>query len=140
MALRYGILYIEVHLLPENINAVFHHFAPLRAFAAVTRGSYFTSAFKKCAICVLSPYIPNTLLAEKIELDLENNWAVVAEAIQTILRREGYPNPYEALKGLTRTNAKINQATIADFIDTLEVSDSIKAELKVITPANYTGI
>ncbi|MBD1261168.1 adenylosuccinate lyase [Maribacter polysiphoniae] len=77
---------------------------------------------------------------EKIELDLENNWAVVAEAIQTILRREGYPNPYEALKGLTRTNAKINQATIADFIDTLEVSDSIKAELKVITPANYTGI
>ncbi|MBD0776612.1 adenylosuccinate lyase [Maribacter sp. ANRC-HE7] len=77
---------------------------------------------------------------EKIELDLENNWAVVAEAIQTILRREGYPNPYEALKGLTRTNAKINQATISDFIDTLEVSDSIKAELKVITPANYTGI
>lgn len=77
---------------------------------------------------------------EKIELDLENNWAVVAEAIQTILRREGYPNPYEALKGLTRTNAKINQATFADFIDTLEVSDNIKAELKVITPANYTGI
>ena len=77
---------------------------------------------------------------EKFEQDLENNWAVVAEAIQTILRREGYPNPYEALKGLTRTNTKINQESIATFIDTLEVSDAIKAELKVITPSNYTGI
>ena len=76
----------------------------------------------------------------KFEDDLENNWAVVAEAIQTILRREGYPNPYEALKGLTRTNEKINQKSIADFIDTLEVSDAIKKELKVITPSNYTGI
>lgn len=77
---------------------------------------------------------------EKFEQDLENNWAVVAEAIQTILRREGYPNPYEALKGLTRTNTKINQQSIADFIETLEVSDEIKSELKVITPSNYTGI
>ena len=77
---------------------------------------------------------------EKFEQDLENNWAVVAEAIQTILRREGYPNPYEALKGLTRTNSKINQKSIADFIDTLETSDKIKAELKVISPSNYTGI
>jgi adenylosuccinate lyase len=77
---------------------------------------------------------------EKFEQDLENNWAVVAEAIQTILRREGYPNPYEALKGLTRTNTKINQQSIAEFIDTLDVSDAIKEELKVITPSNYTGI
>jgi len=77
---------------------------------------------------------------EKFEQDLENNWAVVAEAIQTILRREAYPNPYEALKGLTRTNEKINQQSIANFIDTLEVSDAIKEELKVITPSNYTGI
>ncbi|GAB7256696.1 adenylosuccinate lyase [uncultured Polaribacter sp.] len=77
---------------------------------------------------------------EKFEQDLENNWAVVAEAIQTILRREAYPNPYEALKGLTRTNDKINQNSIANFIDTLEVSDEIKNELKAITPANYTGI
>ncbi|MBP92870.1 MAG: adenylosuccinate lyase [Flavobacteriaceae bacterium] len=76
----------------------------------------------------------------KFEEDLENNWAVVAEAIQTILRREGYPNPYEALKGLTRTNEKINQQSISDFIDTLTVSDGIKKELKVITPRNYTGI
>ena len=77
---------------------------------------------------------------EKFEQDLENNWAVVAEAIQTILRREAYPNPYEALKGLTRTNEKINQKSIANFIDTLEVSSEIKEELKAITPANYTGI
>ncbi|MDP5230017.1 MAG: adenylosuccinate lyase [Cellulophaga sp.] len=77
---------------------------------------------------------------EKFEQDLENNWAVVAEAIQTILRREGYPNPYEALKGLTRTNEKINQQSIANFIDTLAVSVAIKNELKQITPSNYTGI
>ncbi|MGS2738502.1 adenylosuccinate lyase [Sinomicrobium sp. M5D2P17] len=77
---------------------------------------------------------------DKFAEDLENNWAVVAEAIQTILRREGYPNPYEALKGLTRTNEKINRQSIAKFIDTLEVSDVIKNELKQITPANYTGI
>ncbi|WP_296637354.1 adenylosuccinate lyase [Polaribacter sp.] len=77
---------------------------------------------------------------EKFEQDLESNWAVVAEAIQTILRREAYPNPYEALKGLTRTNDKINQNSIANFIDTLEVSNEIKTELKAITPSNYTGI
>ncbi len=76
----------------------------------------------------------------KFAEDLENNWAVVAEAIQTILRREGYPNPYEALKGLTRTNEKINQNSISNFIDTLEVSNEIKTELKQITPGNYTGI
>ena len=76
----------------------------------------------------------------KLNEDLENNWAVVAEAIQTILRREAYPNPYEALKGLTRTNEKINAKSIADFIDTLEVSEEIKTELKAITPQNYTGI
>ena len=77
---------------------------------------------------------------DRFEQDLENNWAVVAEAIQTILRRESYPNPYEALKGLTRTNEKINKDSIANFIDTLEVSDAIKKELKQISPSNYTGI
>ncbi len=76
----------------------------------------------------------------KFKEDLEANWAVVAEAIQTILRRENYPNPYEALKGLTRTNTQINQESIATFIDSLEVSETIKAELKQITPSNYTGI
>lgn len=80
------------------------------------------------------------LNAPKFAEDLENNWAVVAEAIQTILRREGYPNPYEALKGLTRTNEKINQKTMSDFIETLDISDAIKSELKQITPSNYTGI
>ena len=71
---------------------------------------------------------------------LEANWAVVAEAIQTILRREAYPNPYEALKELTRTNTQINADTIADFVSTLDVSDEIKEEIKQITPSNYTGI
>ena len=77
---------------------------------------------------------------DKLRQDLENNWAVVAEAIQTILRREGYPNPYEALKALTRTNEKINQETITNFINTLNVSDSVKQELASITPSNYTGL
>ena len=76
----------------------------------------------------------------KFEKDLEDNWAVVAEAIQTILRRESYPNPYEALKGLTRTNEAITQTSITNFIETLDVSDTIKTELKAITPSNYTGI
>ncbi|MEG0795854.1 MAG: adenylosuccinate lyase [Odoribacter sp.] len=84
----------------------------------------------------------NKLIINKdaIEKDLEKNWAVVAEAIQTILRREGYPNPYEALKALTRTNSKITRESIAEFIDTLEISASLKKELKQITPSNYTGI
>ena len=77
---------------------------------------------------------------EKIHEDLENNWAVVAEAIQTVLRREAYPNPYEALKGLTRTNEGMSEATIHEFIDSLEVSAAIKEELKAINPQNYTGI
>ena len=84
----------------------------------------------------------NKLLLNKSKFaeDLENNWAVVAEAIQTILRREGYPNAYEALKGLTRTNEKINAQSIAAFIETLDVSESVKQEMRVITPSNYTGI
>ena len=76
----------------------------------------------------------------KFHEDLEKNWAVVAEAIQTILRREGYPNPYEALKGLTRTNTTIDKNAIHSFIATLEVSDEIKAELLQITPSNFLGI
>ena len=77
---------------------------------------------------------------EKIKEDLDHNWAVVAEAIQTILRREGYPNPYEALKELTRTNAEITQASIQDFIDGLDIDSKIKAEMKNISPYNYTGL
>ena len=74
-----------------------------------------------------------------IDTDLENNWAVVAEGIQTILRREGYPKPYEALKALTRINTNINKEAIHRFIETLNVNDQIKEELKQITPHNYTG-
>ena len=77
---------------------------------------------------------------EAIRADLDDNWAVVAEAIQTILRKEGYPKPYEALKALTRTNGLIEQPTLSNFIDTLQISDELKAYLKSITPFNYTGI
>ena len=77
---------------------------------------------------------------KKIEKDLDENWAVVAEAIQTILRRDGYPNPYETLKQLTRKNSIVNKKTIQEFIDKLDVNNEIKIELKKITPFNYTGI
>ena len=77
---------------------------------------------------------------DAIDRDLENNWAVVAEGIQTVLRREGYPKPYEALKDLTRTNKHITRDSIAEFIDSLNVSDLVKEELKAITPQSYTGI
>lgn len=77
---------------------------------------------------------------DKLQQDLDNKWAVVAEGIQTILRRESYPNPYETLKALTRTNEGITAETIARFIDTLEVSESVKEELRAITPSTYTGI
>jgi adenylosuccinate lyase len=76
----------------------------------------------------------------KIDSDLNENWAVIAEAIQTILRREGYPNPYEALKKLTRINSEINKKSIHEFIDSLEIENKIKNELKEISPSNYTGI
>lgn len=77
---------------------------------------------------------------ERIKADLENTWAVVAEAIQTILRREGYPHPYEALKALTRTNKAMDEETIHEFISKLDVSNEVKAELMAISPLNYTGI
>ena len=76
---------------------------------------------------------------EAIARDLQNNYAVVAEGIQTILRREGYPNPYETLKALTRVNTAVTPEIVNEFIDTLEVSDSVKDELRAITPSTYTG-
>tara|TARA_B110000003_G_C16215492_1_gene365190 strand:- start:34 stop:552 length:519 start_codon:yes stop_codon:yes gene_type:complete len=84
----------------------------------------------------------NKLLVNEVNIkaDLEKNWAVVAEAIQTILRREGYPNPYEALKELTRTNSVIDAKKIAIFIDNLDIDERLKSELKEISPTNYTGI
>ena len=105
----------------RNIGVPFAH--TLIAFASLNKG--------------INKLIINE---ENIAADLEKNWAVVAEAIQTILRREGYPNPYEALKELTRTNSVINSESIASFIDTLTVNNTIKTELKAITPSNYTGI
>ena len=77
---------------------------------------------------------------DRLKSDLENNWAVVAEAIQTVLRREGYPQPYEALKGLTRTNSTITRESIEAFIQNLDVDEAVKKELKSISPSNYTGI
>ena len=77
---------------------------------------------------------------EALEHDLENNWAVVAEGIQTILRREGYPKPYEALKALTRTNTHITRESIAAFIETLDVSEQVKQELRALSPMTYTGV
>jgi adenylosuccinate lyase len=77
---------------------------------------------------------------DAIAQDLENNWAVVAEALQTILRRENYPHPYEALKNLTRVNSVINKESLHLFIDQLEVSQEVKTEMKGISPQNYTGI
>ena len=92
----------------------------------------FQSTLKGLRKLILNP--------DRIQADLDATWPVVAEAIQTILRREGYPNPYETLKQLTRTNERITQDTIAQFIETLDVSEAVKQELRVITPANYTGV
>ena len=91
----------------------------------------------KATLKGLNKLVVNT---SKIEFDLNNNWAVIAEAIQTILRKEGYPNPYEALKELTRTNNSVNHDVIQQFIDKLDVKEDIKTKLKTITPFNYTGI
>ena len=77
---------------------------------------------------------------EKLNSDLEDNWAVVAEALQTILRREGYPHPYETLKELTRVNTKVTRESIAEFVKGLKVKESVKKEMLSITPHNYTGI
>ena len=76
---------------------------------------------------------------EAIDADLHRNWAVVAEALQTILRRENYPNPYETLKNLTRTGAAIDEDTIASFVESLDVPETVKEELRAVTPWNYTG-
>ncbi|PCJ93419.1 MAG: adenylosuccinate lyase [Flavobacteriaceae bacterium] len=131
-------------------NAIFEHLSAKLPVSRLQRDLTDSTVLRNIGVPIAHTIIAfqstlkglNKLLLNKtkFEQDLENNWAVVAEAIQTILRREGYPNPYEALKGLTRTNEKINQQSIANFIDTLEISDVIKKELKQITPANYTGI
>ncbi|MCT4582540.1 MAG: adenylosuccinate lyase [Flavobacteriales bacterium] len=131
-------------------NALFEHLAaklPVSRLqrdltdSTVLRNIGVPIAHSILALTSLNKGLNKLLLNEgKIAEDLENNWAVVAEAIQTVLRRENYPNPYEALKALTRTNAKIDANSIATFVDGLDVSETIKAELKLITPSNYTGV
>jgi len=96
--------------------------------------------FEPQVTVLLDRSIENVLAADVIRADLQKNWAVVAEAIQTILRRENYPEPYEALKGLTRTHARLDQKIIAEFIEFLDVSRDVKDELLKITPENYIGI
>ncbi len=109
--------------------------------STVLRGVGLPFGHTAIAFASLKKGIGKLLVNEaKIKADLDNNWMVVAEALQTVLRREGYPKPYEALKALTRTNSQVNEKLIHDFIDGLEVSDAIKTELKVFTPYNYTGL
>ncbi len=109
--------------------------------STVTRNVGLPMAYMCIAIKSTLKGLNKILLNEdKLKEDLENNWAVVAEAIQTILRRENYPNPYEELLNLTRKNTKITRESIHNFIDTLEVSDKLKVQLKNISPHNYTGI
>jgi adenylosuccinate lyase len=131
-------------------NALFEHFAAKLPISRLQRDLTDSTVLRNIGVPVGHTLIAikstikglNKLLLnnDAINADLEANWAVVAEAIQTILRREAYPNPYEALKELTRTNTKVNAQTIATFVDGLQVSDTIKEELKKITPSNYTGI
>lgn len=131
-------------------NAVFEHLAAKLPVSRLQRDLTDSTVLRNIGVPIAHTLIAfkSTLKGlgklllneEKIKADLENNWAVVAEAIQTILRREGYPNPYEALKDLTRTNTTVNGETIAEFVEGLSVSDAVKAELKAITPSNYTGI
>ncbi len=131
-------------------NALFEHFAAKLPISRLQRDLTDSTVLRNVGLPLGHTLIAyasiikglNKLLLNKeaIDADLDKNWAVVAEAIQTILRREGYEKPYEALKALTRTNAKVTQQSLAEFIDTLNVSEVLKEELKTISPFNYVGI
>jgi adenylosuccinate lyase len=131
-------------------NALFEHFSAKLPISRLQRDLTDSTVLRNIGVPIGHSHIAfNSLLKglNKLELneaaiaaDLERNWAVVAEAIQTVLRREGYPKPYEALKALTRKNERITEKTIKEFIETLDVSDEIKAELRVITPFTFTGV
>jgi adenylosuccinate lyase len=131
-------------------NALFEHFAAKLPVSRLQRDLTDSTVLRNIGVPLAHTLIAlkslekglGKLLLNKTALhhDLENNWAVVAEAIQTILRREGYPKPYEALKELTRTNDVITSEKISAFVDSLNVSDTVKAELKKISPHNYTGV
>jgi adenylosuccinate lyase len=130
-------------------NAIFEHLSMKLPISRLQRDLTDSTVLRNIGVPVGHSLIAfNSLLKglnklivnkEKISSDLEANWAVVAEAIQTILRREGYPNPYEALLDLTRTNQKITSESLTNFIDNLELDENVKAELKAITPFSYTG-
>lgn len=130
-------------------NAIFHHLSAKLPISRLQRDLTDSTVIRNIGVPLahtlislqsIEKGISKLLLnKEKIDADLDNNWAVVAEAIQTVLRRENYPNPYEALKELTRGNAHVNQKTMSSFIDSLNVSESIKSELRRFTPHNYTG-
>jgi adenylosuccinate lyase len=131
-------------------NAIFNHLSNKLPISRLQRDLTDSTVLRNIGVPVAHSIIAfkstlkglNKLILnnEKINSDLEDNWAVIAEAIQTILRRENYPNPYETLKNLTRTNEKINKESIRSFIETLSVSESIKDKLRSLTPQNYTGI
>lgn len=131
-------------------NAIFEHLAAKLPISRLQRDLTDSTVFRNIGVPVSHTIIAlrSTLKglgklllnADQIRADLESNWPVVAEAIQTILRREGYPNPYEALKDLTRTNEPINAETIARFVENLNVDENVKEELKNISPLNYTGV
>lgn len=131
-------------------NALFEHLAAKLPVSRLQRDLTDSTVLRTIGLPVAHTFIAfkSTLNGlEKLLLneaafqeDLENNWAVVAEAIQTILRREGFPKPYEALKGLTRKNEAVTKASVHEFVDLLPISEELKAELKNITPENYTGI
>ena len=131
-------------------NAIFNHLSNKLPISRLQRDLTDSTVLRNIGVPVAHTIIAfkstlkglNKLILnnEKINSDLEDNWAVIAEAIQTILRRENYPNPYETLKNLTRTNKKINKESIRNFIETLNISESIKDELRSLTPQNYTGI
>jgi adenylosuccinate lyase len=131
-------------------NAIFEHLAAKLPISRLQRDLTDSTVLRNIGVPVAHTLIAfkstvkglNKLLlnTNAINAHLNANWAVVAEAIQTILRREGYPNPYEALKELTRKNTEVNAATIAEFVETLQVNDGVREELKKITPLNYTGV
>lgn len=131
-------------------NALLEHLSGKLPISRLQRDLTDSTVIRNLGVPVAHSYLAITSIKKgldklllnpgKIEEDLENNWAVVAEGIQTILRREGYPKPYEALKALTRTNQKITQESIRQFIQSLDLSETVKSELRNITPQNYTGI
>jgi adenylosuccinate lyase len=131
-------------------NALFEHLAAKLPISRLQRDLTDSTVLRNIGVPVAHTLIAikstikglQKLVLNEVELkkDLENNWAVVAEAIQTILRRENYPNPYEALKELTRTNQQVNAETIAAFVKNLEIAEAVKEEIRQISPSNYTGI